>query len=420
MLTLTLDEAIQRGLDRNVAALRADAAVGVAAGRRWQALAALLPTATVEASAVRQKINLAAFGFSAPGFPDVIGPFNVFDGRLRVSQTVIDRGALDLARSEAERLTAARHDEEDARRLVALVVTTLYVNAVSSASRVEAGRAEVESARTLAGLADDLMGAGLTPQIDVLRAQVQLETAEQRQIALENALERNKLTLSQAIGVTPATTELQLSDRLDYAPTPAITLTEGLARATRDRADAQAAAARVNAAERELRARREDRLPSVEVHGEYGAIGNTVGQARPTFAAGASVSVPIGDARTHGRIVEAEADLRRARAEADDLARQIEVDVQAALLDLGAAERQVQVATHTVQLAADQQEQAADRFKAGVTNNVEVVQAQAAVAAANDALVAGHSAYQLARAALARALGIPETAFRRFLAGTQP
>ena len=418
--TLTLDDAITQGLTHNLAALRAGAAVGAAEGRRWQALSALLPATSVDASAVRQKINLAAFGFTAPGFPDVSGPFNVFDGRVRVSQAVIDLAALDLARSEAARLTAARHDEQDARRLVALVVTTLYVNAVSSASRVDAGRAELESARTLAQLADDLKGAGLVPQIDVLRAQVQLETAEQRQIALENSLARNKLALAQAVGMTPVTAEFTLTDGLGYTPVAPLSFEQGLARATRDRADAQAAAARVLAAENELQARRDERLPSLHVHGDYGTIGNTIGLAHPTFAAGASVSVPILDARTHGRAVEAEAGLRRAQAEADDLTRQISVDVQAALFDLTAAERQVQVATHTVQLAADQQTQAADRFKAGVTNNVEVVQAQAAVASANDAYVAGLSAYQLARAALGRALGVPETEFRQFLAGTRP
>ena len=132
------------------------------------------------------------------------------------------------------------------------------------------------------------------------------------------------------------------------------------------------------------------------------------------------MSVPIFDGQTHGRIIEAEADVRRAQAEADDLTRQVEVDVQMALLDLNAADRQVQVATHTVQLAMDQQSQAVDRFKAGVTNNLEVIQAQAAVASANDAYVAGLSSYQLARAELARAVGVPEAAFRQFLAGVQP
>jgi len=419
--SLTLDDAIARGLQHNLAALRAEADVGSAEGRRWQALSALLPSASAEATAVRQKINLAAFGFSAPGFPDVIGPFNVFDARVRISQAVIDRSAFASARSEAIRLTAARHDEQDARRLVALVVTTLYVNAVAAGSRVDAGRAELESARTLATLAGDFRSAGIVPQIDVLRAQVQLETVEQRQIVLENAFDRSKLALAQAVGLSPITPNFTLTDRLEYHAETPLSIEQATAQASRDREDAQAAKARVAAADAALHAERDSRLPSLRVHGDYGTIGNTVGTARPTFAIGASVSVPIFDGTlTHGRIIEAEADLRRAQADADDLDRQIAVDVQAALLDLASAERQVQVASHTVQLAADQQVQAADRFKAGVTNNLEVVQAQAAVAAANDAYVAGVSSYQLARAALARAVGSPESAFRQFLSGSRP
>jgi outer membrane protein TolC len=417
---LTLDDAIARGLKNNLTALRAEAAVDAAAGRRWQALSALLPTATADVSAGRQVINLAAFGFTAPGFPEIIGPFNVFDGRLRVSQSVVDLAALDRSRSEAARLTAAHHDEADARRLVALVVTTLYVNAVSSASRVEAGRAEVESARTLAQSAADLKAAGLVPQIDLLRAQVQFESAEQRQIALENTAERTKLVLAQAIGLTPITTRFTLLDTLGYSPGPVPTLDAALAQATRDRADAQAAAARLDAARTNVRAQRESHLPSLHVHGDYGAIGNEVGLAHPTYAASATVSVPIFDGETRGRVIEAEANLKRVQAESDDLTRQVAVDVQMALLDLNAAQRQVEVATHTVQLAKDQQTQAVDRFKAGVTNNLEVIQAQAAVAAANDAYVAGLASYQLARAALARAIGVPETAFRQFIAGVQP
>lgn len=419
-LALTLDDAIARGLKNNLAALRADAAIGAAAGRRWQALSALLPTASVDGSAVRQVINLAAFGFTAPGFPEIIGPFNVFDGRIRLSQSVVDLSALDRSRSEASRLLATRHDETDARRLVALVVTTLYVNAVSSASRVEAGRAEVESARTLAQTAADLKTAGLVPQIDLLRAQVQFESAEQRQIALENTAERSQLALAHAIGLTPVGMRFSLTDRLTYVASPAPALEAAVAQAARDRADTQAAAARLEAAKSNLRAQRESRLPSLRVHGDYGTIGNTIALAHPTFAAAATVSVPIFDGQTHGRIIEAEADVRRAQAEADDLTRQVEVDVQMALLDLNAADRQVQVATHTVQLAMDQQSQAVDRFKAGITNNLEVIQAQAAVASANDAYVAGLSSYQLARAELARAVGVPEAAFRQFLAGVQP
>ena len=288
------------------------------------------------------------------------------------------------------------------------------MNAVAAGSRVEAVRAELESARTLAQLASDLKSAGIAPQIDVLRAQVQFESVQQREIVLANALDRGKLALAQAIGLMPVTPNITLTDpRYPESRSRSKGQREGL----QDREDAQAAR-RASRGGGRASLERDSRLPTVHARGDYGTIGNTI-SARPTFAVGASVSVPIFDGTIHGRVVEAEADLKRAQAEADDLDRQIAVDVQAALLDLASAERQVQVASHTVQLAADQQVQATDRFKAGVANNVEVVQAQAAVAAANDAYVAGLSSYQLARAALARALG-RQSAFRQFLAGSRP
>jgi outer membrane protein TolC len=417
-LALSLDEAIARGLASNLSALVADADVDASRGRRWQALSALLPHASVQASAVRQKINLAAFGFMAPGIPDIIGPFNVFDGRVNLSQTVVDLAAMDRARSEASQLVASRHDSQDARRLVALVVTNLYLDTLAASSRIDAGRAELESARALLRLAEDRKAAGVVPRIDVLRAQVQFEGAQQRQIGLENTFAKDKLALAQAIGLTPVTADFTLSDSLTFVPASALTAEQALEQAREARLDVRAAQARVEAARTALRAARETRLPSLQVHADYGTIGNTMELAHPTFAVGAAVAVPVFDGQmTHGRIVEAQAELDRVRAEAADLDRRIEMDVQAALLDVKAAEQQVTVAAHTVQLANEQQVQAADRFKAGVANNVEVVQAQAAVAAANDAYIAGVAAHNLAKAALARAIGLPESAFRQFLAG---
>lgn len=420
-LALTLEDAIARGLAHHVSALVAEADVRAAEGRRWLALSALLPRVDADMSALREKVSLAAFGFHGPGFPDVIGPFNVYDGRLRFSQSLVDVGAWQAAHAEADALSAARQGETDARRLVALVVTSLYLQGVTTASRVESGRAELETARTLFTLATDLKTAGLAARIDVLRAQVQLETTEQRVIALENAERKARVALAQAIGLDPVTAPVALTDGLAFVPLAAPSLDAAVARATADRADLQAADLRVASAETRVRAEKESYLPSLRVRADYGAIGNTVDSVRPTFSMSAAVVVPVFEGgRIRGRVLEADAALQRARALAGDLRSRVTADVQNVLLDLDAAERQVKVAEHTVQLATEQQAQAEDRFKAGVTNNVELVQAQAAVAAARDAYIAGLSAHNLAKAALARALGVPDTEFRRFLAGVTP
>ena len=420
-LELTLESAITRGLAHHVAALVAEADVKAAEGRRWNALSALLPQVDAQGSALRQKINLAAFGFRAPGFPDVIGPFNVYDGRLHVSQAIVDVAALNRSRGEAVALDAARHGERDARRFVALVVTSLYLESLASASRIEAGRAELATATALQTLAEDLRKAGLAPRIDVLRAQVQLETVEQRQIALENAFEKSKLALAQAIGLMPLTQPIVLADRLAFVPAASISFEAALGRAQVERADLRAAESRIAEREVKLRAEREWRLPTLHVDANYGSIGGTPGLMRPTYSAIAAVSVPLFNGEAgHARVLGADAELQRAQAEADDLRRRVAYEVQAALLDLQATERQVQVASHTVELATEQQTQAEDRFKAGVANNLELVQAQAALAAAHDAYIAGVSAHNLAKVGLARAIGIPEQTFPQFIAGATP
>lgn len=417
-LSLTLDDAIARGVEHNLSALLARADVDAAAGRRWVALSDLLPRVSADLSRTRQTVNLAAFGISAPGFPEIVGPFNVYDARIGVSQSVFDYAAIEGARAEAQMLVASRHTERDARRLVALVVTNLYLEAQAAASRVEAGRAELGTARALHRLARDLESAGIVARIDVLRAEVQMEADEQRQIARENDMAKALLSLSNAIGLSPAGQDISLAEELAYAPRPAMTLDAALAEARGQRADLRAARTMVAAAEARLRAARGERLPSVDVEAAYGTIGPTVDRARPTYAVTASVSVPLfNGGEVRGHVLEATADLDRARAVVDALGRQIEFELQSALLDLDAARRRAEVARHTVELATEQETQAQDRFRAGVAGNLELVQAQAALAAARDSSIAAVTAYHLARAALARALGIGEQDYRDFIAG---
>src|SRR5262249_32919884 len=151
-----------------------------------------------------------------------------------------------------------------------------------------------------------------------------------------------------------------------------------LAYAARD--DYKAAQARVAAAEDAARAALQSRLPTLTVDADYGTIGNTFNSMLPTFSVGANVHVPIFNAgHTKARTIEANADLSSRRAEADELHARIYYDVQASALDLSAASAQVGVARGAVNVAQQALEQAEDRFKAGVANNLEVVQAQQAL-----------------------------------------
>jgi outer membrane protein TolC len=113
--------------------------------------------------------------------------------------------------------------------------------------------------------------------------------------------------------------------------------------------------------------------------------------------------------------IQAKAALKQRQDELADLGGQIDYQIRAAFLDLQSAADQVTVAKSNLELANETLAQSRDRFTAGVTDNIEVVQAQQSVAGANDNLIFALYAHNLAKVALARALGAAEQGIRKFM-----
>jgi outer membrane protein TolC len=405
LLSLTLEDAVARGLRENIAARLGDAEVTSARGARWTALQDLLPTASAHVGVTRQVINLAAFGFSVPGFPSIIGPFNVHDARLAVSQPIVDLHALYESRSGGADLRAAELDMRDTRALVSLAVRNLYLQAVADESRMKAAQAQAETAKALFNQATDLKNAGVVAGIDVLRAQVQQRTQDQRVIVAENDYEKGKLQLARAIGL-PLDQPFTLADAIPYAPVQSLALEDALKRAMASRDDFKAAAARLQAAEESKRAAVAHNLPSVHLNADYGELGSTPADTHSTYSVLAQVRIPLFDAKTsRGQLLEADGVLERRRAELNDFRARVEYEVRAAFLDLRAADRQLQASQDAVSLANQELEQTRDRFAAGVAGNIEVVQAQEAVATATENYISSLYAHNLAKASLAHAIG---------------
>jgi outer membrane protein TolC len=193
-----------------------------------------------------------------------------------------------------------------------------------------------------------------------------------------------------------------------------------LQRALDQRSDYLAAKSQVDAAQAARKAAVAALLPTLRLDGDWGAIGQTVAAAANTYTFAATVRVPIFDGgRTTARRIESESTLRQREAELADLRGRIEYEVRAALLDLSAADQQVQAARTNNDLASQQLQQARDRFAAGVAGNLELTQAQEAVATAADAYIASLYTHNLAKASLAQALGVAESAVTQYLGGRQ-
>jgi outer membrane protein TolC len=300
------------------------------------------------------------------------------------------------------------------------VVTVLYLEAVSGSSRIEAARSRVASAQALYDQAASFKQNGLVAGIDVLRAEVQLRALRQNLISNENEFEKQKLRLARAIGL-PGGAPLRLTEAMPQAAAPALpNVEQALALAWESRMDYRSLQARVKAAALATQGAQAGRLPTVAFAGDYGANGKGPANAHGSFTAGVAMSVPVFDGnRVKAEVTEAQARENQLKAALADLRGRIEFEIRNAQLDLRSSGERLEVARGALELARLQETQARDRFAAGVTSNLEVVQAQEAVAQADENLIGGLLANNLARASLARAIGASEKNVPEFLRGAK-
>ena len=412
-LNLTLADAIQRGLKYNIGLLSSEQATQSVAAQRRRALSSLLPQINGSVTSNVQQTDLAAFGLTLPGIPKIVGPYGYVDARATLSEEVLNIAQHRTARSFAASLDAARLNLRDSRELVVQAVSGAYLAILADAARLSATQADVETSLAEFNLASDQKKAGTIAGIDVLRAQVELKTQQQRAVVDANTLARDKLNLARAIGLPPGQ-EFNVTDQFPFSPLAPVTPEEAVAQAYTARADYQAAAAQVRAAELARGAAKAERYPGISVSANYGDIGENFNNSHGTFAVVSSLHFPIFDGgRISADIEAADATLKQRRDELGDLRGRIDYEVRTALLNLKASADQVEVAMSNADLAAQTLVQARDRFAAGVTNNLEVVQAQEAVAAAHENLISSTYQNNLAKIALARATGATEAGLKK-------
>jgi len=415
-LPLSFLDAINRGLKNNLGVLLQSNATLTARGQRWKELGDLLPNLSAQVSENVAQDNLAARGLRFPGFPTVVGPYGFFDARVYLKQSVLDFAVLERVRAATANEQAAQYSYKDARDLVVLATGNAYLQALAGAARVETSTAQVETAQALYDKAEDQRRAGVIPAIDALRAKVELQNRQQQAIVARNDYAKQKLTLGRIIGL-PGGQEITLTDQAPYEPLATLGLEEDLQRAFLSRSDYLAAAAQVRAAEHSHRAAKAEYLPSISMNANYGDLGITPGQSHGTFEAAANLNVPIFQGKNHADVLQAEAKLHNSQQQLENLRAQIEYDVRVALLDLSAAAEQVEVARSSVDLANQTVVQARDRFSAGVVDNLEVIQAQEALASANESYISSLYAHNLAKVELAHAIGFAEEGVKQYLRG---
>jgi outer membrane protein TolC len=414
---LSLREAIARGLDYNLGAVGQSNSARQARGQSQVARSALLPNASGYLAETLQQISLGAEGLRLPGItiPVVIGPFNNIDLRGSLSQSIVDLTAWNNYRSSRDVFRASQFAARDAREMVVLAVCGAYLQVIATKERVMSAHAQLDTATALFQQTQQERSVGLVPQIDVDRSEVEELTQQQRVISLESEVAKQKIILARMTGLPPSN-EYELTDKVPFLVAPDLRFEDALKQAFERRTDIKAAEAQIHAAEHTLAAARDERLPSLTVNGNYGRIGTNPAQVHTTYEGAATLNIPIWQGgRTEGEITQAKATLAQRRAELEDTRSQVESDVRNAFLDLQAATSQVEVAKRNLQVTRETLNLTRQRFDAGVTDNVEVVQAQESLTSAELDVINSVFAHNVAKLSLARSIASAADSLQQFL-----
>jgi outer membrane protein TolC len=420
-LDLSLQDAFQRALKYNLGGIESSENTRAAHALRLRSLNALLPNLSARLSGTVQQLNLPAEGLTllkVPGLhiPEVVGPYGIADARAYLSQEIFNWSDIKNWKSAAEGEKASQYAYKSDRNLVVFTTGNSYLLVIADMATVESVRAQTKTAETLVRNDVDLNRQGLIASIDLLRARVELQTQQQRLIAAENQVAIDKLTLARVIGL-PSGQEFRLTDSVPYAALDGITQEQALQQALATRPDYLSAQAHVRAAELARQSVAAENYPSLSTATNYGDIGSpNFGSSHGTLGFAVTLNVPIFQgSRVRADKLQADAALQQRKAELADVEGQIDDQVRTAFFNLKSSSQLVSVAESNIDLSNQTLVQAQDRFRGGVADNLEVVQAQESVASAKQSYINSLYAFNLTKISLAQAIGVAEQSTLQYL-----
>ena len=427
-LRLSLDDAISLGLQRNLRLRFERANQQAARGYRGQIVNAINPGLQFRAASSIQEINLAALGFnpSALGpalaglglpvgnFPSIV-KVNTTSVQVSANQRIVDFSAFELLRAikpefRAVDLTTARSNGD-----VVQAVATAYFRVLADETSLANSIQQETSAKVLLDQATARDAAGVGVRLDVLRAQVEYQQRQQQHLSADAQLDKDGIQLNRIMGI-PAGQELDLTDDTPFSEIADLDVEQAKQTAYLHRNDLLSLQASIEVAAHELKAIKFQRLPTLAVNGFYGILGLDQGPYHGVFNAAAQLRVPVfREAGQRGEEQTAAAQLQSLREQESSLRGDIDAQVRSNLLDVASTLQLVKVAQSNVDLSQAALSDARDRFSAGVTDNLEEVDALASVTGAQSQLNNALFQYNVAKLSLAHAIGVLQIRYRAFL-----
>jgi outer membrane protein TolC len=427
-LKISLDDAIALGLSRNLRILYDAANQREVRGDELQVVNALLPSLNFLARSSAQEINLAAMGFkpalfsviatelnlSTAGFSTIV-KVDTTDVQLSASQALFDASAYELYRGAARERAVVELNALNGRGDLVLAVGQAYLKILADQTSITNAQAQEASSKLNFSQASDRQQAGVGTSLDSLRAQVQYQQDQQTTISSINQLAKDIIQLDRIMGL-PAGQPLELTSTAPYADLAGLPLDAAKETAFAHRKDYLSLVAQLDVEQRELKAVRYQRFPTLAFNGFYGVLGQTQGVYHGVFAATGSLKFPIfNEAAQRGQQDQLSAQIMGLEQRLVSVRVDVEAQIRSAMLDVNASHQLVQVAQSNVELARQELSDEQDRFSAGIDTNLPVLDAASSVTGADAQLVQALYQYNVAKLNLARATGVVETRYRAYL-----
>lgn len=408
-IKLTLGDAVARGLKFNLGLIDSEQASAKTRAQREHAFAELLPQISGRVALTYQQLSYEELNIT---LPPTSGGFGYSEAAIRVDAPVLNIHLLESYKQQKAVETASLLITKDARDVVVFAVGVAYFQVVASQARLQTAKAALASAQELNRQVEDQYKSEVSPEIDALRAKVELSAAEQRVVDAKNNLDKDKLTLDRITGI-PMDQRWSISG--DYRYVPLLELGKDQDVTAASRYDVASARQEVTAANLGVKVARAERLPEIAFVGSYGGGGTNPANYNQIYSVQGSLTVPIfTSGRIRSDVHAAEAVLVQRKAEYRDLEGRVEYDLRISRLDAQSSESAVKVAQANKELAVKALEQSEDRYRSGVTNYLEVLEAEEAEVAADENYTSSLFSYNVAKISLARALGSAETRLTTF------
>jgi outer membrane protein TolC len=399
-ISLSLSEAFRRAPEANFDILIGTERLEAQRQQQRRAFGGLLPSVSAEAGQSRSQ----AFFNNQVGTATIIT--NRFDALLRARFSVFDVETHASYRVAKFNTEIAELTLEATVQDILLAIGQAYFGHLRNLRAKEVIEANIRRDETFLTLAKNRFEAGAATEIDVTRAQVSLSTNRLRLLEQETQIDESALALKQALNLAMGAN--LIVDPVDLPEIEPIAFTyPDLDLILERRPEVVSARRTLERNEVAKKAADWQRLPSIDLTGSYGRAGTTYENAtEEAWSIGVGVSVPIFEGfRIDADQMEAASAVREQQTRVRQIETEVEGNYRLQLSRLATRVQQVEIAREQVALAERELELARVRFEEGVTDNSEVVDAQARLASANDGLVEAEYLFYLARLELARIRG---------------